>query len=38
VLWSNTLRLDFSAVRRTQEFVGQNGLDEIGTAALTLSW
>ena len=38
VLWSSTLRLDFSVVRRTQEFVGQHGLDEIGTAALTVSW
>ncbi len=37
-LWSSTLRLDFSVVRRTQEFVGQHGLDEIGTAALTFSW
>src|SRR5258708_39092254 len=36
--WSSTLRLDFSVVRRTQEFVGQHGLDEVGTAALTFSW
>ncbi len=38
VLWSTTLRLDFSIVRRAQEFVGQHGLDDIGTAALTFSW
>jgi len=38
VLWSSTLRLDFSVVCRTQEFVGQHGLDETGTAALIFSW
>jgi hypothetical protein len=31
-------RLDFSAVRRTREFVGQRANDVIGTAAVSFSW
>jgi lipid A 3-O-deacylase len=38
VFWSTALRMDFSAVRRTDEFVGQRAPDVIGTAALTFSW
>jgi lipid A 3-O-deacylase len=38
VFWSTRLRLDFSIVRRTEEFVGQHTPDEIGTAALAFSW
>jgi len=38
LFWSTAFRLDFSAVRRTQEFVGQHGQDVIGTAALSFSW
>jgi len=36
--WSDRLRADFSAVRRTDEFVGQRAPDVIGTAALAFSW
>lgn len=36
--WSTALRVDFSVVRRTEEFFGQRGPDEIGTAALAFSW
>ncbi len=32
------LRVDFSAVRRTREFVGQQHPDVIGTAAIAFSW
>jgi len=38
VYWSDHLRADFSAVRRTDEFVGQRAPDVIGTAALAFSW
>jgi lipid A 3-O-deacylase len=38
VFWSSALRVDFSVVRRTEEFVGQRTPDEIGTAALAFSW
>ena len=38
VYWSDRLRADFSAVRRTDEFVGQRASDVIGTAALAWSW
>jgi hypothetical protein len=38
VFWGSCLRLDFSVVRRTEEFVGQHTPDEIGTAALAFSW
>jgi lipid A 3-O-deacylase len=38
VFWSSAFRMDFSVVRRTQEFVGQRTPDEIGTAALSFSW
>jgi hypothetical protein len=38
VYWSDRLRADFSAVRRTDEFVGQRAPDVIGTAALAWSW
>jgi hypothetical protein len=31
-------RVDFSVVRRTEEFVGQRTPDEIGTASLAFSW
>jgi lipid A 3-O-deacylase len=36
--WSSCFRLDFSVVRRTDEFVGQTRQDIIGTAALAISW
>jgi lipid A 3-O-deacylase len=38
VFWSKAIRVDFSVVRRTEEFVGQRAPDEIGTAALAFSW
>jgi hypothetical protein len=38
VFWASRIRLDFSAVRRTKEFVGQRRRDVIGTAALSASW
>jgi len=38
VYWSDHLRADFSAVRRTDEFVGQRAPDVFGTAALAFSW
>lgn len=36
--WSTKLRLDFSVVERSEEFVGQRTPDEVGTAALAFSW
>jgi len=36
--WSSRLRLGFSVVTRSEEFVGQRTPDEIGTAALAFSW
>jgi hypothetical protein len=36
--WSDRVRVDFSAVRRTDEFVGQRAPDVIGTAAVSWSW
>jgi lipid A 3-O-deacylase len=38
VFWGTALRVDFSVVRRTAEFVGQRTPDEVGTAALAFSW
>ena len=38
VFWSTHARLDFSAVRRTREYVGQPHPDVIGTAALAFTW
>jgi lipid A 3-O-deacylase len=38
IFWSSALRVDFSVVRRTEEFVGQRTPDEIGTAAVAFSW
>lgn len=38
VFWSSAIRADFSVVRRTEEFEGQNSPDVIGTAALSFSW
>lgn len=38
LFWSDAARLDFSVVRRTEEFEGQNRPDVIGTAALAFSW
>jgi lipid A 3-O-deacylase len=38
LFWSTRIRVDFSIVRRTEEFVGQKTPDEIGTAALAFSW
>jgi lipid A 3-O-deacylase len=38
LFWSTAFRVDFTAVRRTQEFVGQHLQDVIGTAALSFSW
>jgi hypothetical protein len=38
VIWSTKLRVDFSVVRRTEEFRGQKTPDEVGTAALAFSW
>lgn len=38
VFWSSRVRLDFSVVRRTDEFVGQRAPDVIGTAAASFSW
>ena len=38
MFWSTSIRLDFSVVRRTIEFVGQANPDEIGTAAVSFSW
>jgi hypothetical protein len=35
---SNAFRLDFSVVRRTEEFQGQRTPDVIGTAALSFAW
>ncbi len=37
LLWSRRMRLDFSVVRRTDEFEGQRTPDVIGTAALSFS-
>jgi hypothetical protein len=37
LFWSSAWRLDFSAVRRTREFVGQQSPDVIGTAAISFS-
>ena len=38
LFWSSAFRVDFSVVRRTEEFAGQHTPDEIGTAALAFSW
>lgn len=38
LFWSTAWRLDFSVVRRTEEFVGQRTPDDIGTAAFSFSW
>ena len=38
IFWSDRIRLDLSAVRRTDEFVGQRAPDVIGTAAVSFSW
>lgn len=38
VFWSDRIRLNFSAVRRTDQFVGQRAPDVIGTAGLSFSW
>jgi lipid A 3-O-deacylase len=38
VFWSNAVRLDFAAVRRTKEFFGQQADDLVGTGALTVTW
>jgi lipid A 3-O-deacylase len=37
VFWSSDWRLDFGAVRRTEEFEGQRAPDVIGTATLSFS-
>ena len=36
-LWSSRVRIDFSVVRRTEEFYGQRTPDVIGTAALNFA-
>lgn len=38
VYWSDRIRLDLAAVRRSVEFVGQRAPDVIGTAAISFSW
>lgn len=38
VFWASRIRLNFSVVRRTEEFEGQRTPDVIGTAALSFSW
>jgi hypothetical protein len=38
VLWSQSLRVDFSVTTRSEEFIGQHGPDDVCTAALTWSW
>lgn len=38
LFWSDDLRLNFSAVRRSREFEGQAAPDLIGTASLAFSW
>jgi hypothetical protein len=38
VYWSDRIRLDLAAVRRTDEFVGQRAPDVTGTAAISFSW
>lgn len=38
VLWSKSLRLDFSVVQRSEEFEHQRAPDTVGTAALTFNW
>jgi lipid A 3-O-deacylase len=38
VFWSNAIRLDFAAIRRSKEFFGQQADDLLGTGALTVSW
>lgn len=37
LMWSRRIRLDFSVVRRTEEFDGQRTPDVIGTAAVSFS-
>jgi lipid A 3-O-deacylase len=38
VMWTKSLRTDFTVATRSQEFVGQHGTDTVGTAALTFNW
>ena len=38
ILWSHRIRFDFSAWRRSVEFVGQRAPDVNGTAAISFSW
>lgn len=38
LFWSNDLRVNFSAMRRSREFKGQPAPDLIGTASLAFSW
>jgi hypothetical protein len=38
LFWSERFRVDFSVVRRTEEFSGQRTPDVIGTAAIAFAW
>lgn len=38
MFWSTRVRLDFSVVRRTEEFEGQRTPDVIGTASIAFAW
>jgi hypothetical protein len=38
IYWTDRIRLDLSAVRRSVEFVGQRAPDVNGTAAVSFSW
>jgi hypothetical protein len=38
LFWTAGIRLDFSVVRRTPEFLGQATPDVVGAAALSFSW
>ncbi len=38
IFWTDRVRLDLSAMRRTPEFVGQHRQDVLGTAAVSFSW
>jgi hypothetical protein len=38
LFWSTAVKVDFSVVRRTEEFYGQRTPDVVGTASLSFSW
>ena len=38
LFWSDVVKFDFSVIRRSEEFDGQDGTDVIGTASAAFTW